>query len=207
VPLAGNVQVSGLSPSQASGRIEAALKAAKILVDPHVSVTVALSRSQRVSVLGQVGLPGRYPIDSNTSIFDLLATAGGIGATGSDVIFIIRQDGAGKEIRFPVDLKGLSSGGGALPTIGLKGGDSVFVPKAEQFSISGEVNTPGRYRIDADMTVLDAIARAGGINQRGSQRRVDIKRKKPDGTYFSVKAKIGDLVKPDDVIQVKESLF
>ena len=207
VPLAGNVQVAGLSPSQASGRIEAALKSAKILVDPHVSVTVALSRSQRVSVLGQVGAPGRYPIDSNTSIFDLLAQAGGIGSAGSDLIFIIRQDATGKEARFPIDLKGLSNGGGVLPTIALKGGDSVFVPKAEQFSISGEVNTPGRYRIEPNMTVLEAIARAGGINIRGSQRRVEIKRKKPDGTYASLKAKIGDLVQPDDVIQVKESIF
>jgi polysaccharide biosynthesis/export protein len=207
VPLAGPVQVTGLSPSQASARIENALKNGKILVDPHVSITVATSRSQRVSVLGQVGIPGRYPIESNTSIFDLLATAGGIGATGSNTIFIIRKDADGKEVRFPVDLKGLASGGGAIPTIALKGGDSVYVPKGEQFSIFGEVNGPGRFPLEPGMTVLEAIAKAGGINQRGSSRRVEIKRKLPNGTYSTVKGKFGDLVQPDDVIQVKESLF
>jgi polysaccharide export outer membrane protein len=207
VPLAGPVQVTGLSPSQASVRIETALKNGKILVDPHVSITVTTSRSQRVSVLGQVGIPGRYPIESNTSIFDLLATAGGIGATGSNVIYIIRKGPDGKEVRFPVDLKGLANGGGAIPSVELKGGDSVFVPKAEQFSIYGEVNGPGRFPIEPGMTVIEAIAKAGGINQRGSQRRVEIKRKLPDGSYSTVKAKFGDLVQPDDVIQVKESIF
>jgi len=207
VPLAGSVQVAGMSPAQASGRIESALKTGRILVDPHVSLTVTQSRSQRVSVLGQVGAPGRYPIESNTSILDLLAQAGGVTATGSDVVYIIRQEKDGKESRSPVDLKGLTSGTGALPSAGLKGGDSVFVPKAEQFSIYGEVTTPGRYRIEPGMTVIEAIAKAGGITLRGSQRRVMIKRKLPDGNYSNEKAKLGDLVKTEDVIQVKESIF
>ena len=105
VPLAGNIQVAGLSPAQASSRIEAALKSGKILVDPHVTLTVTQTRSQRVSVLGQVGAPGRYAVESNTTIFDLLAQAGGITATGSDIVYIIRLDKDGKEVRFPVDLK------------------------------------------------------------------------------------------------------
>ncbi len=48
VPLAGKVQVAGVSPAEASGRIQTAL---------HVSITVTQSRSQRVSVLGQVDAP------------------------------------------------------------------------------------------------------------------------------------------------------
>ena len=207
IPLAGPVQVSGASPAEAGTRIEEQLKARKILVDPHVTVTVSQSRSQRVSVLGQVATPGRYPVESNTSIFDLLALAGGITATGSDIVFLLRPDKDGKEIRHAIDLKGLAAGNGNIPTETLRGGDSVFVPKAEQFSIYGEVTTPGRYRVEAGMTVIEAIAKAGGITQRGSQRRVTIKRRKDDGTYASVKANFGDLVQPDDVIQVKESIF
>jgi polysaccharide export outer membrane protein len=207
VPLAGNVPVSGLSPAEAGKSIEASLKNHKILVDPHVTVTVTQTRSQRVSVLGQVGTPGRYAIESNTSIFDLLAQAGGVSATGSDVIYIIRQDKDGRETRYPVDLKGLASGNGTVLTMALKGGDSVFVPKAEQFSIYGEVQQPGRFRVEPGMTVIEAIAKAGGITLRGSTRRVEIKRKLPDGSYSTVKAKFGDLVQPEDVIHVKESIF
>jgi len=61
---------------------------------------------QRVSVLGQVGTPGRYPIESNTSILDLLAQAGGVTAGGSDIVYVLRQQKDGKEVRYPVDLKG-----------------------------------------------------------------------------------------------------
>jgi len=207
VPLAGTIQVAGLSPAQASSRIETALKSGKILVDPHVSVTVTQTRSQRVSVLGQVGTPGRYAVESNTTIFDLLAQAGGITATGSDIVYIIRLDKDGKEVRFPVDLKGLANGSGTIHSMSLQGGDSVFVPKAEQFSIYGEVTTPGRYRVEPGMTVIEAIARAGGITLRGSQRRVEIKRKQANGDYATVKAKLGDPIQPDDVVQVKESIF
>ena len=207
VPLAGPVQVGGLSPAQASGQIERALRDGKFLVDPHVTLTVTQSRSQRVSVLGQVGTPGRYPVESNTSIFDLLAQAGGVTANGSDVVYLLRQDKDGKEIRYPIDLKGLANSNGAIPTQTLRGGDSVFVPKAEQFSIYGEVTTPGRYRVEPGMTVIEAIAKAGGITQRGSQRRVEIKRKQSNGSYNNVKARFGDLVQPDDVIHVKESIF
>jgi polysaccharide export outer membrane protein len=205
IPLAGPVQVAGLSPAQASARIESALKDGKFLVDPHVTLTVTQSRSQRVSVLGQVGTPGRYPIESNTSIFDLLAQAGGVTALGSDVVYLLRPDKDGKEMRYPIDLKGLANG--VVPTQTLHGGDSVFVPKAEQFSIYGEVSSPGRYRVEAGMTVLEAIAKAGGITLRGSSHRVEIKRKQTNGNYANVKAKFGDLVQPDDVIHVKESIF
>ena len=205
VPLAGTVQVAGLSPAQASAKIESAFKTAKILVDPHVTLTVAQSRSQRVSVLGQVGTPGRYPVESNTSVVDLLAQAGGVTATGADVVYVLRRDKDGQEVRYPVDLAGLANG--KIPSFTLQAGDSLFVPKAEQFSIFGEVTTPGRYRVEPGMTVIEAIAKAGGITLRGSSRRVEIKRKLPNGTYSTAKAKIGDLVQPDDVIQVKESIF
>jgi polysaccharide biosynthesis/export protein len=207
VPLAGAVQVAGLSPAQASKRIEIALRDGKFLIDPQVTLTVVQSRSQRVSVLGQVGTPGRYPVEANTSIFDLLAQAGGVSEGGSDVVYLIRPDKDGKEVRYPIDLKGLANGKGAIPSLALRGGDSVFVPKAELFSIYGEVTTPGRYRVEPGMTVIEAIAKAGGITVRGSQRRVAIKRKQADGNYSNVKAKFGDLVQPGDVIQVKESIF
>src|SRR5579862_3014424 len=105
VPLAGAVPVNGLSPSDASHRIEAALKNGGFLVDPHVTLTVVESRSQRVSVLGQVGKPGMYLIQSNTAIFDLLAQAGGELDTGSDVMYLLRADTSGQVQRVPISLK------------------------------------------------------------------------------------------------------
>jgi polysaccharide export outer membrane protein len=206
VPLAGPVQIAGLSPSEASKRIEKALKDGMFLVDPHVTLTVTVSRSQRVSVLGQVGKPGLYPIESNTTIFDLLAMAGGALDTSSEEIFLLRTDASGALQRYPINLKGLDSSKNAIPEQALRGGDSILVPRAEQFYIYGEVTSPNKYRVEPDMTVIQAIARAGGVTSRGSERRVDIKRL-VDGKYVNVKAKLNDAVKADDVIHVKESIF
>ena len=207
VPLAGPVQIAGLSPAEASQRIEKALKDGKFLVHPQVTLTVMVSRSQRVSVLGQVGKPGVYPIESNTTIFDLLAMAGGALETGSDEIFLLRKDAGGTLQRYPINLKGLDNAKNAIPAQALRGGDSILVPKAEQFYIYGEITSPKKYRVEPGMTVVQAIAVAGGVTVRGSERRVDIKRLVADGKYVTVKAKLNDLVKPDDVIHVKESIF
>ena len=206
VPLAGPVQVSGLSPAEAAKRIEKALKDGKFLIDPHVTLTVTVSRSQRVSVLGQVGRPGQYPIDANTTIFDLLALAGGALDTGSEDIFLLRADASGTVQRHPINLKGLEKANGVIPGQTLRGGDSILVPRAEQFYIYGEVATPNKYRVEPDMTVIQAIARAGGVTPRGSERRVEIKRM-VGGKYVTVKAKLNDPVKADDVLHVKESIF
>lgn len=209
VPMAltGPVSVRGMSPTAAATAIERALRDGKYLVDPHVTVTVTDSHSQRVSVLGQIGKPGRYPIESNTSIFDLIAEAGGITEVGGDVVYILRPDAAGNITRIRLSLKGLSEGAKSEADSNLRGGDSVLVPTAPQVYVYGEVSTPGKFKVEPGMTVIQAIARAGGVTERGSQNRVVIKRRKTDGTYDTSKASLGDLVQPDDVIRVKESIF
>jgi polysaccharide export outer membrane protein len=52
-----------------------------------------------------------------------------------------------------------------------------------------------------------AIATAGGINERGSARRIKIERADKDGRVQVISAKLGDPVQPEDIIRVKESLF
>jgi polysaccharide export outer membrane protein len=205
--LVGAVQVNGLSPSEAERRTEKALVDGKYLVAPHVTITVVQSRSQRVSVLGEVGTPGRYPIESNTTIFDLLAQAGGAKDTSSNVVFLLRSDGAGKVERIPIDLKALADGRGSPPTWSLKGGDSIMVPRAPQFYIFGEVNAPNMYRLEPGMTIVQAIARAGGVTPRGSNSRFELKRKDANNVEHVVKAKLSDPIMADDVIRVKESIF
>ena len=209
VPLAGPVKVVGLSPTEAAQKVEAALKTGQFLVDPHVTFTVLQFRSQRVAVLGQVARPGRYTIESNTTVLDLLAEVGGATEKGADIIYILRSDTNGKLQRYPVNLKGVVDSKDGTPAVlqTLQGGDSVFVPLADKFSISGEVHAPAVYRLDSGMTVLQAIARAGGITDKGSTSRVQIKRKTPNGDYVVVSGKPGEKIQPDDVIIVKERIF
>ena len=207
LPLVGHVQVSGLSPVDAGTKVEKALSKGQFLVDPHVSITIVQSRSQRVVVLGEVKTPGRYAVDPNSSIMDLLAQAGGLTDKAADTGYVLRTDAAGNVTRTPVDLRGMVAGSGPVTSLDLRGGDSLLVPRAEQFYIYGEVTTPSMYRLEPGMTVIQAIARAGGITARGSERRIEIKRPTKDGKYVVIHAKADDHVEPDDVIRVKESIF
>lgn len=206
IPLAGTINVMGLSPKAAEEAAERALRDG-YLVDPHVTISIVQSRNQKVSVLGDVGNPGRYPIDSKTTIFDVLAQAGGVTESGADEAYILRPSSDGTVLRIPVNVRNLEriKAGAPLPT--LRAGDSVFVPHAEQFYIYGEVKSPNKYRIEPAMTVIQAIARAGGVTERGSSKRVEIRRRTENGDYKTFSAKASDLVQSEDVIRVKESLF
>jgi len=207
VPLAGNVEVVGLSPAKAGERVAAALREGRFLRDPQVTIVLVQFRGQQVSVLGAVRTPGRFVVEAKTTVLDVLAQAGGATENGADVVVLLRQDKNGKVIRTPIDLHGLNQAGTALPTLTVRGGDSVFVPLAEQFYINGEVHAPNVYRLDPGMTVLQAIARGGGITRSGSDRRIEIKRRKADGTYVTREGSLGDAVQANDVIRVKESFF
>ena len=207
VPLAGSVQVGGLSPESAARRVEKAFKDGGFFIDPHVTLTVTQSLSQRVSVLGEVKTPGRYPVDAKTSIIDLLAQAGGETEFASDTVYVLRADATGTVKRFPVSVKGLVGSGPLTPTQLLRAGDSVYVPRAEQFFILGEVQKPAMYKLEPNLTVIQAISVAGGVTPKGSDRRVEIKRVGKNGEQVVIKAHANDLVQPDDVIRVKESIF
>jgi polysaccharide export outer membrane protein len=207
VPLAGNIPVAGRSPVDAAARVAKALKDGGYYVDPHVTIVVKEQRSQLVSVLGEVGAPGRYPINPRTTIVELLAQAGGLKPTASSAGYVLRSDDDGHVSRYAIGFNGLTDIKDALPTATLLGGDSLFVPRAEHFFVLGEVSSPGTYNVEPGMSVIQAIARAGGINERGSERRIQLKRLGKNGQYQVVHVKPGDPIQADDIIRVKESIF
>jgi polysaccharide export outer membrane protein len=207
LPLVGGIPVAGLSPVEAATRVAKALKDGGYFVDPHVTIQVTEARSQLVSVLGEVGRVGRYPITPRSTIVDLLTEAGGLKETASDVGFVLRSDDNGHVNRYPVKLNGLADLKANLPTPTLLGGDSLVVPRAEHYFVLGEVATPGKFPIEPGMSVIQGIARAGGVNERGSERRIQVKRLGKDGQYQVVHVKPGDPIQADDIIRVKESIF
>jgi polysaccharide biosynthesis/export protein len=207
VPLVGNVPVAGLSATNAAQRIAAAFKKGQFLKNPQVTVLVTQSRSQMVSVLGEVRAPGRFAVDASTNVLDLLAQAGGTTDRSGNTMYIIRTSDSGEVDRRPIDLRGLHSDRYALKLLTLRGGDSVYVPPADQFYIYGEVHEPNMYRLEPEMTVLQAISRGGGLTKVASSGRVEIKRRGENGDLVTRKVALTERVQPDDVIYVKESLF
>lgn len=206
IPLAGSVQVAGVTPIEAGERVAKALRDGGYFVNPQVTLTLNNSRSERVTVLGEVTRPGSYAIDPATTIIDLIAAAGGLTPNGGDSGVVRRREPDGHLASYTVDLKSPVSGH-EMPSQRLESGDELYVPAAEHVYVYGEVATPNMYKIEPGMTVMQAIVRAGGITPRGSEHRVEIKRMGKDGQYVVSKAKLNDLVQSDDVIRVKESIF
>ncbi len=72
--------------------------------------------------------------------------------------------------------------------------------------VYGEVQKGGAYRVEPDMTVMQAIAMGGGITPRGTDRGIKISRRDGKGVQ-RIDANLTDVVQADDVIYVRESLF
>jgi protein involved in polysaccharide export with SLBB domain len=106
-----------------------------------------------------------------------------------------------------VDVNSIFLDGHAEDDITLAGGDDVFVPKAQMFYIYGEVNKPGEYPVERNMTVMQALAAGGGPTTRGSEDRIKLSRRDDTGHLVKGAPQLSDAVKPDDVIYVNESFF
>ena len=90
--------------------------------------------------------------------------------------------------------------------VSIRDGDTIFVPKAERFFVVGLVRNPGAYALEANMTVLQALSLAGGVTERGSNRRLKITRV-VDGKRKEIDVKPTDLVQPGDTITVRQRLL
>jgi polysaccharide export outer membrane protein len=195
MPLVGEVKVAGMSLAEAGKQIGEELQKGQYLKNPQVSVALTTLRSRQVSVLGMVARPGRYALDDTSSqLADVIAAAGGISAGAEDTVIVLRE---GKEHKVNVLAKPFQ----------LQGGDTVNVERAPVFYIYGEVTRSGAYRLEPNMTVMQAIAAGGGITPRGSDRRVKLRRTDEKGKLWEKDVKLTDRVKTNDVIIIKESLF
>jgi polysaccharide export outer membrane protein len=177
------------------------------VVNPEVTTAVAQINSRQVSVLGNVTRPGRYPLDSTTArVTDLIAAAGGIAPTGSDQITLVTVRN-GQPSKQEIDLGAMIRMGDLSRNVELQPGDTIYVGRAPQIYVHGEVHRGGAFRVEKDMTVMQAIALGGGITPRGTTRGLEIHRKNGDGQVHRINARLTDTVQVDDVIYVKESLF
>lgn len=203
VSLIGSVPVAGLSTVEAEKLLAKRFIDGGFLRQPQVSVLVVEYESQKINVLGHVVKPGQYALRASASVLDVLADAGGVMPNSAgDIATLMRSDGSKREI----DLDALFRGD-QTQNVTVAGGDRIFVPRAEQFYIYGQVQKPGVYRLERNMTVSRAITAGGGLTARGTERRAIVKRRDASGAEKEYSVKPTDVLKADDVVFIKESLF
>ncbi len=175
--LLGRVEVTGLTAQQLEKKLAALLDQQ---YTKNARVTVFIREFQKVAVLGAVGRPGQYELVGPTTLLMVIAQAGGLTDQAMDEIFVYRQSADGQQSIITISLDDLANGKGEF-NLELKPKDVISIPmdRTVNVFVYGEVKTPGviPYLSSKKITLLQALAQAGGTTEWAKKSKIVIKRK------------------------------
>jgi polysaccharide export outer membrane protein len=216
-PLVGRIKAGGLTIRLLEATLKKRLKDGGFFVNPQVAVAVQEYKSQRYFVVGEVRIPGAYPLPGEIQFIEAIARAGSLLPTASGEAIIVHSTGTssgGPTAPTPdaaagaqhVDVRAMQSGA-ATENIRLRDGDTIFVPRAESVYVFGFVKNPGAYPLQQQQTsVLQALSLAGGVTERGATTRIRLIRT-VKGDKKELRVKLTDVVLPGDTVIVAERIF
>ena len=206
LPLIDYVHVEGLTQEEAQTLIAKRLEDGGFVRNPHVSIFIDEANSQGVTVLGEVNKPGIYAEIGDHHLYAIISQAGGFSQSASRKIAVVRR---GQSEAIHLDLPrnladDLSKNIEILP------GDTINVPRAPIIYVVGDVGRPSGLLVDnGSLTVLQALALAGGTNHTAKLSGARLIRKGPSGmieTKLEIK-KMLEAKSPDVPLQGDDILF
>ena len=210
-PELGRLQVSGMTARELGDFIAKRLKDADIVLNPQVAVEVEQTPNKKITVNGSVRSQGVVEFAGEISLLEALVKAGGRLPEAADEVLIYRTSamqaapgGADTSVgptTIEVNAQELENGLMDRNVV-LQDGDVVLVRKAQAVTITGFVRSVGAYVVESGATVEEALALAGGISEKGSDRRIEITRKVNGKPTVLKGVKKTDIVKPGDIIKV-----
>ncbi len=180
LPLIDYVHLGGLTPEEAQGILEKRLADGGFVRNPHVVLMVSESAGSSVSLLGEVVRPGVFTISGERHVLDLVSAAGGFTEKASRTISLThRSDPTHTEtVKLPSNLAASDPN-----NVVVQPGDTMVVQHGPVFYVVGDVGKPSAFVSDSDnLTILKAIALAGGANKTASLGGTTILRRTPTGT-------------------------
>jgi len=176
--LLGKVEVAGLTAQELEKKLASLLDRQ---YTKNARVTVFIREFQKVAIIGAVARPGMYELVGPTTLLQAIAQAGGLTAQAINELFVYRHGKDGKQTRIVVKLEDLMINGNLDLNIELQPKDVVNIPidQMQNVFVYGEVRTPGAvpYLSSKRITLLQAIAQAGGTTEWAKKSGVIIKRK------------------------------
>jgi polysaccharide biosynthesis/export protein len=225
LPMLGRVKAAGLSVGGLEAELAEKLK--NYVRDPQVTVFVAEYHSEPVSVVGSVGTPGVVQLRGRKNLVEVIALAGGLKADAGNSIIITREisvgrvpvagakdDPSGRFSMATVNLRGVMEGRNPQDNVRVEPNDVITIPKAQLLYVVGEVARPGGYALNEKdtVTVLQAVALAGGLTNRASAKKAKILHQEGPGQANRVELatnvkKILDGTAPDVELRADDILF
>jgi polysaccharide export outer membrane protein len=188
LPLAGPIVAQGLSIAELAQKIAATLRDGGFMNDPQVNVSAKELHSAAVMVSGEVAKPGVYPIYGSCSIPDLIVAAGGLTPKSGHIVTITHRDRPDTPINVDISSTAVNSN----PNFSVFPGDKLVVTKAGVVYVLGDVGHAAGLVLEGNekMTVLQAIALAGGTGKDAGLNGSRVIRRSPQGVeQFSIPLK------------------
>jgi polysaccharide biosynthesis/export protein len=223
-PYIGRVSVGGMTLRGVETSLKKQLATQGFFKDAQITVAIEQYRSQKIYIVGEVRTPGAYAMSGNMRLVEALALAGSTlpTASGEAVVVHASSDSLLVETAPPadindsrdndpdrvarVDLRELENGD-LRENVALRNGDTIFVLRAENVYVFGQVKNPGAYPLrQKNTTVLQALSLAGGVTDRASTGRIQIVRI-VNGKKVELRAALTDFVEPRDTIVIPERFF
>lgn len=198
LPFLGEVVAANKTAKQFGAEIAEALTRGGYYQNPVMRVEVVGFASRYAVVLGAVGSPGLVPINRSYRLSEIMARVGGVRGDATDYIILRSENGPERRIM----VRDMAVGDETQDPV-VSPGDKIYVPIAETFYISGQVRAPGTYPMTSDMTFRQAIAKGGGLNEMGSDKKLKVTR----GGKELNRVQLDTKVLPGDIIVVGERLF
>jgi polysaccharide export outer membrane protein len=218
LPLIGDVPVQGLTDSELAARLKALLES-KYVQRATVTVQIREFRSRPIVVMGAVRQPGSLAFSGRWTLFEALAAVGGLADNNAGMIYVLRRAPNGLSDQVAIAVDDLIGRADPDVNIPIFASDVINVPATTDVTVFclGEIASPGAltFKSTDRITLLTAIARAGGLTERAS-RKIHIKRRDASGRDVETEVDYKRIVagkRPDvplrsgDVIVVKESFF
>jgi polysaccharide export outer membrane protein len=180
LPLIDYVHLGGLTPEEAQSVIEKRLSDGSFVNNPHVILLVSESSSSTVTLIGEVVRPGPYNVAGERHLLDLISVAGGFTDKASRAITVTHRSDPTHTIavKLPADFAPSDPN-----NVVVEPGDTVVVKHGPVFYVVGDVGKPSAFVSDSEnLTILKAIALAGGTNKTASMGGTTILRRTPQGT-------------------------
>lgn len=217
LPIIGPFAASGMSEDELELRLRARLQD-EGLRRATVSVKVTAYRSRPVSVLGAVQDPGNHFVPGQANLMEILLAAGGLGPDNGGEIYIRRQAENGLNDQVRISAHALIEEGDPDVNIPIFAGDTINVPMAREVTIHflGEVANAGSltFRSNQRVTLLTALARAGGLLETAAKKIRIIRQKDGERSESTVDYRQilsgqdpDPLLQDGDLVVVKESFF
>lgn len=240
LPFMGVVSAAGFTEQELRDALRHRLQT--YMHHPRVTVFTREYRSRQVAVLGAVEKPGLYMLASGSdTILDTISLAGGLKEGAAPRLYLLPAEPLqGNHARalaatlpaqlinnhpspqilksaelVEIELHSLGRGGAsAALTLPARPGDVIIVPGGGEVLVQGWVEKPASYKITPGLTVLGAVAAAGGPHFAADTSSIRVIRSghKGDKVFFTAdleKIKAGESadlpVQEGDVIEVASS--